>query len=241
MSIAASVTRRVSVLSAIIRNARWLNPAMEIVYRDLFLRDLRRLGIEDAFYPIGSAASHGLLYAIIRAFAEFPITSVLELGCGQSTLLLAELDRKLNRSASIRSVDQDSQWADRLRSRVGHEVVVAELVPKTIRGHSIRHYRDGYFDKAKAYDLVIVDGPSVAAGAEAAWARLGCLEVLETSLAPDFIVIVDDAERKGEGILVDLMRAHLKARGTAFGETSIIAAKRQHIFCGGEFQTAKFF
>ena len=241
MSIAASVTRRMGVLSTVLRSARWLNPAMEIVYRDLFLRDLRRLGIEDAFYPIGSAANHGLLYAITRAFAEFPVASVLELGCGQSTLLLGELDRKLNRAASIRSVDQDPQWVERLRPRVGHEVVVAELVPKTIRGHSIRHYRDGYFDRAKSYDLVIVDGPSVPAGAEAAMARLGALEVIETSLAPDFIVIVDDAERKGEGILVDLMRSHLKASGTGFGETSIIAAKRQHIFCGGEFRPAMFF
>ncbi|HKX11254.1 MAG TPA: hypothetical protein VJN67_23845 [Stellaceae bacterium] len=241
MSIAARVTHRVSLLSAVLRNARWLNPAMEIVYRDLFLRDLRRLGIEDAFYPIGSAANHGLLYAITRAFAEFPVASVLELGCGQSTLLLSELDRKLNRAASIRSVDQDPRWVERLRSRVGHEVVVAELVPKTIEGHSIRHYRDGYFDKARTYGLVIVDGPSVPDSAEAALTRLGALEVLETSLAPDFIVIVDDAERKGEGVLVDLMRSHLKAMGTGFGETSIIAAKRQHIFCGGEFRPAMFF
>lgn len=240
MSIADTMTRRVSALSAIFRNARWLNPAMEIVYRDLFLRDLHRIGIEDNFYPIGAAASHGLLYVITRAFSEFPIASVLELGCGQSTLLLAALNRKRDRPASIRSVDQDPEWADWLRAVVDHEVVVSELVPKTVGGHAIRHYRDGYFDKTKTYELVIVDGPSVA-GPQAALARLGCLEILETSLAPDFIVIVDDAERKGEGILVDLMRSHFKASGTAFGETSIIAAKRQHIFCGGKYRPAMFF
>lgn len=240
MSIAATVTRRVSLLSTILRNSWWLNPAMEIVYRDLFLRDLARLGIEDIFYPIGSAANHGLLYAITRAYTEFPVTSVLELGCGQSTLLLAELKRKRNQGASIRSVDQDPQWADWMRARVSHEVVVAELVPKTAHGYSIQHYRDGYFDKAKAYDLIIVDGPIVN-GACPMMDRIGCAEILETSLAPDFIVIVDDAERKGESVLVDLMRSQLEARGTAYGETAILAAKRQHIFCGGKFRTAMFF
>ncbi len=236
----AKVVRSAGALGTVLRNARWLNPAMEIVYRELFLRDLRRLGIEDGFYPIGSAANHGLLYAITRAFAQFPIRSVLELGCGQSTLLLAALNRRLNEPASIRSVEQDPRWAERLRAAVGHEVVTSELVPKTVRGRAIRHYGEGYFDRGKTYDLVIVDGPSVA-GPETAMSRLGCLEVVEAALAADYIVIVDDAERKGEGALVDLLRAHFKARGAAFGETSIVAAKRQHIFCGGEFQGAMFF
>lgn len=240
MSIAAAVTRGVSVLNVMIRAARWLNPSMEIVYRELLLRDLRRLGIDDVFYPVGSAANHGLLYAITRCFAEFPIASVLELGCGQSTLLLAELSRKLNQAAHIRSVDQDRQWADWMRSAVSHEIAVAELVPKTIRGHAIQHYRDGYFDTSKLYDLVIVDGPA-ALTAETETSRLGALEVIETALAPDFIVIVDDAERKGEGLLVDLMRSHLRESAQNFGETSIVAAKRQHIFCGGKFQPAMFF
>jgi len=240
MSIVEKLSRGLSSMDTVLRNAKWLNPAMEIVYRDVFLRDLRRLGIDDDFYPVGSAANHGLLYAITRCFVQFPITTVLELGCGQSSLLLAALNRTLNAPASIRSVDQDPQWADSLRSAVSHEVVCSELVPKTVRGYSIRHYRDGYFEKTKAYDLVIVDGPS-AHPPENSNARLGCLEVVETALAPDFIVLVDDTERKGEGILVDLIRSHLKSRGAAFGETSIIAAKRQHIFSGGKFQPAMFF
>src|SRR5579885_2790366 len=142
MSMVAKVVRSAGALGTVLRNTRWLNPAMEIVYRELFLRDLRRLGIEDGFYPIGSAANHGLLYAITRAFAQFPIRSVLELGCGQSTLLLAALNRRLNEPASIRSVEQDPRWAERLRAAVGHEVVTSELVPKTVRGRAIRHYGD---------------------------------------------------------------------------------------------------
>jgi predicted O-methyltransferase YrrM len=240
MFITEAVTRRMSAVNAVLRAARWLNPAMEIVYRDLLLRDLGRLGIEDVFYPIGSAANHGLLYAMTRCFVEFPVTSVLELGCGQSTLLLAELNRKLNQTAFIRSVEHDARWADRMRSLVGHEVMVAELVTKTIRGHAIRHYGDDYLGKDRVYDLVVVDGP-VVTGPETSLTRLGALEVIETALAPDFVVIVDDAERKGEGILVDQMRAHFKSRGADFGETSIVAAKRQHVFCGGAFKPAMFF
>ncbi len=240
MSLVAKVARGYGAINTVLRNARWLNPAMEIVYRDLFLRDLKRLGIPDDFYPIGSAANHGLLYAITRSFAQFPIANVLELGCGQSTLMLAELNRTLNEPASIRSVDHDLEWAQSLRQAVSHEVVVASLVPKTVCGYSILHYADGYFDRTKRYDFVVVDGPSVL-GPGSAMSRLGCLEIAETALAQDFIVILDDAERKGEGIMTDLMRSLLKKKDTAVRETSIVAAKRQHIFCGGKFQSAMFF
>jgi len=240
MSLVEKLAHGIGTLNAVLRSARWLNPPLEIVYRELLLRDLKCLGIEDVFYPVGSAANHGLLYAITRSFQEFLITSVLELGCGQSTLLLDALNRRQNEPISIRSVDEDETWADRVRASVSHEVVVAKLAPKTIRGHAIRHYGDGYFERTKAYDLIIVDGP-IAPPRQDPLARLGCLEVIETSLASDFIVIVDDAERKGESILVDCMRAHFKQRGTPFGETSIIAAKRQHIFCGGKFQPATYF
>jgi hypothetical protein len=240
MAVVRKVVRGISALNTVLRNTRWLNPGMEIVYRELFLRDLKQLGIEDTFYPIGSAANHGLLYTITRAFTQFPIRNVLELGCGQSTLLLTALTGKLNEPAAIRSVEQDRQWADSLRSEVRHEIVVSKLVPKTVRGYPIRYYADGYLDRTKTYDLVIVDGPTVD-GVNGTMSRLGCLEVVEMVLAADFIVIVDDAERKGEGMLVDLMRLHFKSLGVPFGETSIIAAKRQHIFSGGKFQLAMFF
>ncbi len=199
MSLVAKVARGYGAINTVLRNARWLNPAMEIVYRDLFLRDLKRLGIPDDFYPIGSAANHGLLYA-----------------------------------------DHDLEWAQSLRQAVSHEVVVASLVPKTVCGYSILHYADGYFDRTKRYDFVVVDGPSVL-GPGSAMSRLGCLEIAETALAQDFIVILDDAERKGEGIMTDLMRSLLKKKDTAVRETSIVAAKRQHIFCGGKFESAMFF
>lgn len=234
------IAQSYGAIYGLLRTARWLNPAMEIVYRELFLRDIRRLEIADDFYPVGSAANHSLLYAITRAFTEFPVGNVLELGCGQSTLLLSRLNQRLNRAAAIRSVDHDRDWAARLRAAVAHEVVVAELRSKTVDGVSISHYDEGYFDRAKKYDLIIVDGPTVHSP-ETATTRLGCLEVVEVALAPDFVVILDDAERKGEGILTDRMRASLKRKGITFGETSIVAAKRQHIFCGGKFQGAMFF
>jgi len=240
MPMIARLTQSCSALHALLRNARWTNPAMEIVYRELFLRDLRRLEIEDEFYPIGAAANHSLLYVITRAFTEFPVANVLELGCGQSTRLLARLNRRLNRAAAIRSVDHDPDWAERLRAAVGHQVVVAELTRKTIDGFTFPHYAEGYFDRAMKYDFVIVDGP-VVRDAATAMTRLGCLDVVETALAPDFIVVVDDAERKGEGILTDRLRALLRRKGIPFGETSVVAAKRQHIFSGGQYRAAMFF
>ena len=54
-----------------------------MIYRDLFLRELARLGVEDGFYPIGGAANYSLLYLVLRAMTEFPVSSILEVGAGK--------------------------------------------------------------------------------------------------------------------------------------------------------------
>jgi hypothetical protein len=54
-------------------------------------------------------------------------------------------------------------------------------------------------------------------------------------------VIVDDAERRGEGVLVNLIRRKLQESRRNFREPAIMAAKQQAVFVAGSFSTAAYF
>ena len=42
------------------------NPGLEAVYQRIFERDLERIGAENKYYPVGTAANYGLLYVLLR-------------------------------------------------------------------------------------------------------------------------------------------------------------------------------
>jgi len=240
MSLLQKVNERFHIVNSLMWSANSTRPAMEIVYRELFLRDLAKLGLEDRYYPVGWAANHGLLYLVARCFTELPVTHVLELGAGQSSILLSQLNDRLKRQATISTVEHDKQWADRIQSQVSHRVTVTDLVPKTIEGHTIRHYGGAYFDASVRYDFVLVDGPPANKGDDAL-NRLGAVELVANNLAESFVLIVDDAERRGEDMLIGSIRRKLQKNGRDFKEAAIMAAKRQHIFAAGSCSSAVFF
>lgn len=241
MGLLRKVDERFSIVNSLMWAANSTKPAMEVVYRELFLRDLARLGLEDLYYPVGSAANHSLMYLIARSFIELPVSNVLEMGAGQSSILLSQLNDCLKRDAKITTVEHDPLWADRIQRQVRHHVNTAPLVPKSIAGHNIRHYGGEYFDPSTLYDFVLVDGPPAHGKQEMALNRLGALELLEKNLAPSFVLIVDDAERRGEEMLVGLIRKRLREDGRDFKEAAIMAAKQQHVFAAGQFVSAVFF
>ena len=213
---------------------------MESVYRDLFIRDITRLELNDVYYPVGGAANHSLLYLITRCFLELPILNAIEMGAGQSSVLLGQLNERLKKNANITTIEHDARWAESIQTKVNHKVITAALVSKSVSGHVIDHYGGTYFDSSVLYDFVLVDGPP-ARDRRTVFNRLGAIELIENSLADSSVVIIDDAERPGEAALVKLIRQQLRKSGRSFTEAAIMAAKQQHIFVMGTFSTAAYF
>lgn len=229
-----------AVVNWLSRESR-INPALEEIYRHLFVRDIARAGIDDVFYPVGSAANYSLLYLVWRCVRDLPITAVLELGAGQSTLLLDKARGALGARFAVRTVEHDEFWARAVADNVAHAVVQAPLVPTRVGERQIAYYDlERALAQDERFDLIIVDGPP-AATRDARYSRIGCVNVLERCLADDFVVIVDDAERDGEAAAVDACRDLLRRRGAAFSETAVAAAKRQHVFASERFRAAVFF
>jgi hypothetical protein len=173
---------------------RWATgtlPASELFYLQLFDSAVARAGIAvPPLYPVGSAANAGLLYAVFRLAADFPGLSWLELGAGQSTILIDALV-KAGRIGAALTLEHDSAWATRIGARVGHDVRAVPLRPAEVQCAAAQAYD---FAPERRYDVVLVDGP-IGTPRRSRW---GALQILESALADEFVVLFDDAERPGE-------------------------------------------
>lgn len=209
--------------------------AMELVYRDLFVRELARLGIEDRFFPVGSAANHSLLYLVLRCYVELPLQRILDVGAGQTTLLLQALQQKLGK-AEIITLEHDATWAARISAQVDHQVQRRDLVRMQVgQRTTLMHDLTGL---AGPFQLIIMDGPP----GVRSHSRLGLLALMQTVMArDDFVAILDDADRGGEWQTAQACWEWLHQQGVAFRHAEIRAGKRQWLCAGGTLQHAVFF
>jgi hypothetical protein len=183
-----------------LRWVHWLNrrrftlgvvSSAELHYLEIFDAAVARSGLDvPPLFPVGRAANSSLLYLIFRLLRDFPRLGILELGAGQSTILLGALHRA-GLTTSVKTLEHDPAWAEAIGSKVGHEVLVAPLHQESVLGVMTETYE---VDLATRFDCVIVDGP-VGTQTQSRW---GTLKLLQQNLAAEFIVIFDDAERPGE-------------------------------------------
>jgi len=236
----SSLRKKADILRQLVWRAYQLEPAMEPVFRDIFVRDLQRMGLEDRYYPLSGAANHSFLYLLLRTLRELAPHRVLELGAGQTSLLLDAVNATMSQDMDVTTVEHDADWAAHIQRDVSHRVVVAPLAPMTIAGKSIDYYTTGWLPADQRFNLVLIDGPAVQAKG-ARFSRIGCLEFLPVALADDFILIIDDAEREGEAWLVAQLAERFRIEAREVHQASVAARKVQVWFCAGAFARARFF
>ena len=145
----------------------------------------------------------GLLELLFLIRKEQP-KIVLELGSGTSSIWIAYALEEAG--GHLISVDHEMDFADRTRSLldrhdVGHvaEVRLAPLRQLNINGEEFQWYDPDAFRDLHEIDLLLVDGPP---GLPCETARYPALHVLQSRLAPDAVVMLDDADRVGEQAIV---------------------------------------
>jgi len=186
---------------------RWnvVNPvadlANEIIFQRVFAQQCTNAGITNDFYPVGAAACHTLMYLLFRVFNENKIDSVVELGSGQSTLLI---DRIKARDTRHTCYEEDPDWHGLMRTRLNDcDYRRSDLVDKNADGVQYQGYADL---NATDFDVLLVDGPR---GVDR-HSRFDCVPLALANAQRDYLIIVDDADRPGETQtirhLVDVLR-----------------------------------
>lgn len=165
----------------------------ELVFADL-LRQLRDAHpwIPAPLYTVGGAASHGLIYSLVRSLTEHRFTKVLELGVGQTTKVLSAYSTVTG--ARVVSLEENADWAAKLRDQHGspsHTILHAPLT-RTAGGSS-------WYDSAVwrdhvpsgGFDLLVIDGPVGTHGLS----RAGIVEFFAELHGAEWAVIWDDLDR----------------------------------------------
>ena len=127
---------------------------------------------------------------------------IVELGSGVSTIVLARLVRE--REGRLTALEHDPEWAGVVRSQLKQEGLthVARLIEAPLEAHPLALDAPWYAERAvaelpEATELLLVDGPpGYGDGMERS--RYPALPVLEPRLSPGAMVILDDANRRGE-------------------------------------------
>lgn len=198
----------------------------EIIYERLFDTHCRRLGVSNDFYPIGSAANYSLMLLLLRILDEFPLGSIVELGSGQSTILI---DRLRPESSKHVCFEDDRIWHERLKPTLRRCDYRLSPLVQMDDGQS---YFEAYADLSpQPTELLLVDGP---VGVHA-MSRYGCIPFARDSCKADFVIIVDDVNRAAEAGIADQLERTLGKTNDGLVSRAIVGSKSQRVIAAGRF------
>lgn len=168
------------------------------------------------------AAGYSLFYVLFRILNEVEPDSVLELGLGETTKMIQAYKTHLKPDALCVTVEHDSNWIQ-LKKEAGIavgqiEVLQAELEEMSIEGKPTLRYKnltELVGGKQRQYQLIIIDGPFGSAN----YSRSNIIDLVSNGfLADEFILILDDYNRKGEQETIVELKEVLSARDVSFVE-----------------------
>jgi predicted O-methyltransferase YrrM len=161
-----------------------------------------------------AAADFAMLFGLYRVLERFRPKSILELGAGESTRMIAQYTNTFADSTCL-TIDHNPYWIELIKenfplAKDRHTCKTAELVAQTFENQPIKVYKN--LDEiakahAESYDLIIVDGGDSSDN----FSRLSVLRCLDL-LAPTFTILIDDLDRNGEGHLLQLMNLYFNSR-----------------------------
>ena len=205
----------------------------EVYYQNLVHYNLRALNLPRfPLFPVKAASNYSLLHLLLRLISETDCNAVLEVGAGQTSLLLNAL-KALKPELSVLTLEADADWAQRIGQMVDHKVAYLPLVKRQINGIEVEAFSDLSPLSGRKFDLVLIDGP-VGSKRHSRWANL---EVLSENLADDFVVVFDDAERVGEQ---DTIKEFMKNRVGNVGFFVTISSKCQFVAFTPRFSHVRF-
>jgi predicted O-methyltransferase YrrM len=180
-------------------------------WADLHAWEVLRPLLEGAYLPWSEGAmSPAGLAAVANEIVLAGRRSVVELGSGVSTVVLARLARQLG--GEVVAVEHSPGWAGWVRGALERDGLedVATVVEAPLRPHPLSLEGAPWYDAevlsdllpAEGIELLLVDGPP-GYGEGMELSRHPALPALADRLADGALVILDDAGRPGERRIVD--------------------------------------
>lgn len=154
----------------------------------------------------GWAASPDFLLTVVDLVMQHRPALVVDVGSGLSTVFEALACQSQGRGRVV-AVDHDEQFGAATSSLVDRQgladraqVRFAALTSQHTADRDVSWYDPKAFEDLDQIDLVVVDGPP---GTTGPMARFPVVPILWDRLAPDAVIILDDADRDDERAVVE--------------------------------------
>lgn len=157
---------------------------------------------DKAFSPGRWAVGYPYLYVMYRVLNETNPKTILELGLGQSTRMIAQY-AKTHKGIKHVVVEHDWEWIKFFQNQ--HEdlfdctqIVQLERKMEAYKEAKAVRVFKGFRERFehKKFDFILIDAPLGSDMKE--YSRIDILQILPDCLSKDFIIMIDDTDRCGE-------------------------------------------
>lgn len=189
---------------------------------------------DKSFSPGRWAVGYQYLYSVYRILNIVKPKSILELGLGQSTKLLGQY-AKTNPKINHIVVEHDQDWIDFYKKEnevpKNSKILKLERITKEYKNDdnvlAFKNFKESL--KGLKFDFISIDAPL---GANAkVYARIDVLEILPECLDENFVIVIDDCNRKGERNTVYEIEQILKQNSISYAKGIYYSEKQCIVIC----------
>lgn len=161
------------------------------------------------FYPGRWAAGYPFLYVLYRSLNEFQPRSILELGLGQTTRIIGQY-AAYNKECRHIVTEHDTEWINIFKRDFelsdNTEILKLDIEKKsyynTVPSTAYVDFAEKL--KGKKFDMISIDAPF--GGDHLEYSRMDILQILPDCLNEDFVIFLDDYNRKGEQNMMEKLK-----------------------------------
>lgn len=190
--------------------------------------------------PYDMAINYSMLYLLSRILSEYSINSIIEFGLGQSSKFInAYVDSNPN-NISHQIIENDKEWIDFFRQNISpsSKILNLNLVVEIFGDQNIQIFKNLLDNIKLNYDLYLIDGPKGILSNS----RYDINLIVERFQNTDqFIIIMDDYQRKGEQETMNKVMMTLKNKGITFHQKVFKGSKTQLMIVSEKYKFATSF
>ena len=192
---------------------------------------------EKDFSLVNSAANYSFMYSLYRILNDAQPKNILELGLGQTTKLTSQYAKYFD-DAKLTVLESDEDWIENFSKNleITDNIQIVNLNVETFEYNNTINLRFKDIDKiveSEKYDLIIIDAPRGFMEKDGKnelldYSRANIWQLIPSNLSDDYIIIMDDYERKGEQNTMDHAKELLKENNKEIYSYTAKGLKTQH-------------
>ncbi len=182
--------------------------------------------IEKSFCPTKGAANYSFLFLLYNALEYSNPNNILEFGLGQTSKITTQYINNKNQQGKLTIVESDLEWIEFFKKNLSitENITIEQTNTERTTDNSLKYQNNYISDLNQKYDFIIIDGPL---GVNQSTPRSNILELIPQNINENFVIILDDYERKGEKNTANLIFQKLRENKINFTYSEQFGMKKQ--------------